>query len=51
MNDLALVGVGLDVAQGQENSSGVFSSHARHVFRQRTCELGRVLLVKLFAAG
>lgn len=35
----------LDVAQGQENSNGVFSSHAVHVFRQETCELGGVLWV------
>lgn len=43
MNDLTL---GMwDVAQGQENSNGVFSSHAGRVFGQETCELGGVLLV------
>lgn len=38
----------LDVAQGQENSSGVFSRRAVRVFRQETCELGGVLWLVFF---
>lgn len=43
--------VGLDVAQGQESRNGAFPSHAECALRKRSCELGRVLLVKIFAIG
>ena len=50
-NGLALGVCGVGCSTGQESSNGAVSSHAGCVLRQRTWELARVLLVKIFAIG